>query len=141
MIRNIRSNLATDIEGPDLTPLIDVVFTLIVFLILTMGTSQVMTEIQLSKSEKSLVESEAENRSILVEVSRRKGFWKFDNRLFNDFEAFADAFLKQYGQQSDRRVVLALEHDLPVEKLIDLMDFLALNEFTNIRIASEWSPK
>lgn len=141
MIRNIRSNLTTGIEGPDLTPLIDVVFTLIVFLILTMGTSQVMTEIQLSKSEKPLVESESESRSILIEVSRRNTSWKFENKVFNDFEAFADAFLKQYGRQPDRRVVLALEHDLPVEKLIDLMDFLALNEFTNIRIASEWAPK
>ena len=132
-------SLDNNSEGLDLTPLIDVVFTLIIFLILTMGTTQVMTEIQLTRSKKDTVATELKDQTIVIEVNHLKQHWKVENTIFKKFEPFTQFFLVRFSDRSHQPVVLALERTLPVEELISLMDFLARNGFSNIQIASKWT--
>ncbi len=127
-------------DGLDLTALIDVVFTLIVFLILTMGTSQVMTEINLSSSQKPLKSDTDTEQSIIIEVGHAPRFWKLGDLETREFTRFQEVFLSQHKDHRDREVVLALEKTLPVEELVALMDFLSLHQFSKIQIVNQWAP-
>lgn len=140
MIQLKQFSLLNDSDGLDLTPLIDVVFTLIVFLILTMGTSQVMTQIQLSKSTQLKHETLQKQQSILIEVNHKGKYWKVGDFRFSDFDLFKRQFIKLYGASTGQQVTLALSENLPVKDLISLMDFLSINQFSNIKIVSEWIP-
>ncbi|MBU2513748.1 biopolymer transporter ExbD [bacterium] len=124
----------------DLTALIDVIFTLIIFLILTMGTTQVMTEINVTRSNRSQLPAQPKADPLVIEVSHVNKFWKTHDFTVKNFAEFKNQFLSQYGKELQRPVVLALDRTLPVENLITLMDFLSKNGFTNIQIVSEWMP-
>ncbi len=134
------SNSNDTSDGLDLTALIDVIFTLIIFLVLTMGTTQIMTDINITHTKKSQVSSNLKNHPIVVEVSQSGQYWKLDDQLIKEFPQFKNQFLTSYGDQQQRPVVLALEKTLPVEKLVALMDFLSMNGFSNIQIVSQWTP-
>lgn len=127
-------------EGLDLTALIDVIFTLIIFLILTMGTTQVMTEINITHTQKAKFQEPTEEQVILVEVNHRNGTWKSGGQTSTRFTDFRKDFLERHRDSRKRPVILALEKTLPVEHLVELMDFLSLNGFTDIQIVSEWQP-
>ena len=127
-------------EGLDLTALIDVIFTLIIFLILTMGTTQIMTEINITHSKKPQLQSLSDQAAIVVEVSHAKLTWKTGDRISKRFPDFKKQFLALYQNRRESPVVLALENTLPVERLVELMDFLSMNGFTNIQVVSKWKP-
>ncbi len=127
-------------EGLDLTALIDVIFTLIIFLILTMGTTQIMTEINVTRSNRPLLADQAKVKPLVVEVSHVNRFWKIGDYTTKEFSGFEHHFLARYGNEQYRPVVLALDRTLPVENLVTLMDFLSKNGFTNIQIVNEWMP-
>ncbi|MCP4756593.1 MAG: hypothetical protein GY866_37500 [Proteobacteria bacterium] len=142
MIRHplISPNQRQSDENIDLTALIDVLFTLLIFLILTMGATQISTEISLSHSQEKLPNKLQHIQPIVVEVSGTEHLWKIENRSFDTFSRFKVEFLAQYKSQPDRPILLALEHSLPVDSLVRLMNFLSVNGFSNIQIISEWAP-
>lgn len=134
------TNNTDNLEGLDLTALIDVIFTLIIFLILTMGTTQIMTEINITHSKKPQLPAVTKQEAIVVEVSHQTLSWKTGGRIVKDFPGFKKHFLSLYTNRTQSPVVLALENTLPVEHLVELMDFLSLNGFANIQVVSEWKP-
>lgn len=125
-------------ESLDLTALIDVIFTLIIFLILTMGTTQIMTEINLTHSQNPQLPGIGKEQTILVEISHKDMSWKTGGRVIRDYAEFKTLFLSLYQNRQKTPVILALENTLPVEHLIKLMDFMSLNGFTDIQVVSEW---
>jgi len=127
-------------EGFDLTALIDVIFTLIIFLILTMGTTQIMTDIDITRSRNTQLAALSKQASIQVEVSHPTRSWKTGGQTFGSFPQFRQQFLSLYPDQQKTPVILALEHTLPVADLIELMDFLSMNGFTRIQVVSQWKP-
>lgn len=138
-VPNLMNRTATD-EGFDLTALIDVIFTLIIFLILTMGTTQIMTDINITRSRKPQFPSTSKQQSILVEVSHKSLSWKTGGHIYRNFTQFKQHFLSRYRDRKKTQVVLALENTLPVARLIELMDFLSINGFANIQVVSQWQP-
>jgi len=140
MIQLPATNRNDDSDGLDLTALIDVIFTLIIFLILTMGTTQIMTEINVTHSSKPQLPTAMETPTILVEVSHENLSWKTGGEVIKDFSQFKMHFLSLYRNKQENPVILALENTLPVEYLIELMDFMSQNGFTNIQVVSEWMP-
>ncbi len=134
---NFRSNQSSD-ETIDLTSLTDVLFTLLIFFILAMGTTQITTEISLPGAEHYQNKSSKDIKSLLIEISHKDTFWKVEDHVFKSFTGFQKTFLAKYKHNKHRPILLGMERSLPVERLTELLNFLSVHQFSNIQIVSEW---
>ncbi len=122
----------------DLTSLIDVLFTLLIFFILAMGATQITTEISLPGAEHYQSQNTKGIKPLVIEISHQAFYWKVENRIFTSFTEFQKEFLAKYQHNKHRPILLGLERSLPVERLTELLNFLSVHQFSNIQIVSEW---
>jgi len=134
--RNRRQD--SDDQIVDLTSLIDVLFTLLIFFILAMGATQITTEISLPGAQHYQNQLTKGIKPLVIEISHKKSSWKFENLVYQSFGEFQKGFLAKYQDQKLQPILLGLEKSLPVERLTELLNFLSVNQFSNIQIVSEW---
>lgn len=139
MIRlpNHRKNDSGD-QIVDLTSLIDVLFTLLIFFILAMGATHITTEISLPGAQHYQSQLTKGIHPLVIEISHKKATWKFENLIYQSFSEFQKGFLAKYQSKKNQPILLGLEKSLPVERLTELLNFLSVNQFSNIQIVSEW---
>ena len=123
----------------DLTSLMDTVFILLIFFVLTSGMTQVATQVDLSHSTENS-ETQTKSNAILVEIFDNPRQWKVDGVVLADYLAVTQHLLKLHQEDVQRDIVLAPARQLPVEELIQLLNFLAANRITNAQIISQWAP-
>lgn len=101
---------------PDLTPLIDVIFMLVIFFIMTMTFAIPTIDFTLPSS--STAQSGDQHQSITISVSR-DGEYTYDNRHITRDELIGML-------QSNGEAVLQLEiaHDAPVQHMVDVADLV-----------------
>lgn len=135
-----REQIITDLM-PDLTPLLDVMFMLIVFLILTANSVAFTFDIALPKdTEKvatALQESEVIKVQLLPGASQEDMGWKIGERSFPDKEAFQQALLALHTQQPDRKVIILGEPDTPMQRLLSVLTFLRKHAIPTADIVME----
>lgn len=122
----------------DLTSLIDVIFILLVFLILTAGISHVYTQVDIPKSDTPPVASKKEELEILVEIPEIS-VWVIDKKRYTNRNDFREELLKLSRERKDSLLLIAPKRTLPVEELVKLLNFLAEKGISNLQIVSQWS--
>ena len=125
----------------DLTPLLDVLFILLIFFILTSGISQIYTEIQLPQTDELLDSKKNDQKTVLIEISGEKHYWKINGKLIYDYEEVKRHLLDLHQSSEAQSYILALERTLPVELLLDLLNFFSAQHITNVQIVSEHASK
>jgi len=135
----INSSQMKEVDGIDLTALIDVIFTLLLFLILSMGATQVSTTIKLSKTPQAGPDGLRQRSPVIVEVSQTDSYWKIEDRTFADFGSFQAYFLQRFDGEFQRPLLLAVEGTVPTETLLQLLHFFAVHRFQNVQVISQWS--
>ncbi|MDT8447899.1 MAG: biopolymer transporter ExbD [bacterium] len=125
-------------EALDLTAMVDVLFTLLVFLLLTMGTTQITTHLQLAQSSSRPQASPETAPNIPIELDRQT--WNLSGVTYQEFSAFSRAFLAAHRDEYNRPVRILPQRDLPVEELVRVMNFLSEHQFSNLQIQSQWAP-
>lgn len=104
----------------DLTPLIDVVFMLIVFLLLTASAAQFVLTIDTPQTESGAV---AESVAVvLYPPTRESDVWRLDDRVFADANETVDAIASALQEDPERVLVIAIEAEVSAQRLVDAMD-------------------
>ena len=105
--------------GTVLTPLVDVVFMLVVFLLLTANSAPFAIEVQAPVSENAI--AQIDTNPIVIGVPDEEGTWSIDGRPLHEGDA-QQVLMELLVQDQDRPVVILVEADSSAQTLIDAMD-------------------
>lgn len=95
---------------PDLTPLIDIIFIVMVFLLLTASVRLESLEVALPTTDSPVV-NEVNKESITVNILATEPYWAIDGKPHLDWHNFSLALLESV-QVDKRPVVIAADQGL-----------------------------
>ncbi|WP_293611002.1 biopolymer transporter ExbD [Ponticaulis sp.] len=104
----------------DLTPLIDVVFMLIVFLLLTANAAQLVIEVD--TPDASFGEASETEAYLLVPPDPESADWNFDGQSYSSPEAATTAISNVVAAEDDAVILIAISAETSAQHLIDAMD-------------------
>ena len=130
-----RSSPDDDVEI-NLTALIDVVFTLIIFFVVTTSfNNRSALKITLPNSEAS--QTQPQTRPLTILIDRVGNYYVGDNALVrNDLVSLRDAINQQAGPDKNRTIVIQADAKTTHQSVITAMDAIGQLGFTHLSIAT-----
>lgn len=120
----------------NLTALIDVVFTLIIFFVVTTSFNN-RSALKISLPSSSASQAEAQPRPLTVLVDRSGNYYVGDHALArNDLASLKDALKQQAGNDTDRTVVIQADAKASHQSVVTAMDAIGQLGFTRLSIAT-----
>ncbi|KJY86943.1 MULTISPECIES: ExbD/TolR family protein [Vibrio] len=124
---------------PDLTPLLDIIFIVMVFLMLTAAVKLDSLEVDLPVTDSQAV-SEVDNKSITVNIINHEPYWAINGKEYIDWENFTLALLEQH-KSNNQPIVIGAEKTADVQHLVKLLAFLQENGIQATQLLTEESIK
>lgn len=118
--RDDRDQILNDIAF-DLTPLLDVVFILIFFLVLSVNSATYSIDITLPEDKEGVASQITDIDVINVKILPNN-IWHIGKKEYLDFDSFKQDFISIYSQ-GEKRVVVMSEKDVLVENFLELISF------------------
>lgn len=128
---------------PDLTPLLDIIFIVMVFLLLTANISVKTLTLDVPSTEHSEVLETKNEQVIAISLLAEGNFsaegstWAIEENHYPNFNAFSDALLSLHHQFPDRPVVIASDKQVAVERMLQLLAFMQQNNINATNIIME----
>ena len=120
----------------DLTPLIDVVFTLLIFFMVT-TTFEQRAMLKVDLPEASAEPTAEASRGLLILVDREGRYFVDSNEVLNpSLETLKAAIAKTAGEDRERPVTLRADARTPHQSVVTAMDALGQLGFANLSIAT-----
>lgn len=107
---------------PDLTPLLDIIFIVMVFLLLTASVRLESLEVALPTTDSPMV-NEVDKESITINLLATEPYWAIDGKPYLDWHNFSLALLETV-QSSKRPIVIGADQGAEVQQLVKLLGFL-----------------
>lgn len=147
MIRVSRtSELST---GPDLTALIDIVFIVVVFLLLTANTSLLSLPVEVPKTDHAIDTLSSEQLQILISIKPSTPHWSLriesannkvtttDNEEHHEsWKSFRSSLLS-HTNKSNAHLLIATDKETNASLLLQLLAFLNEHKISNTQILME----
>lgn len=119
----VSSNTSSVGLTPDLTPLLDIIFIVMVFLLLTASVRLESLDIELPSSDSQAV-SEVDQESLTVNILNQSPHWAIDGVTFPDWEQFSQALLEATTANDKKPIVIGAEKTADIQHLVKLLAFL-----------------
>lgn len=120
---------------PDLTPLLDIIFIVMVFLMLTAAVKLESLEVDLPTTDSQVV-SEVDTKSITINILSETPYWAIDGKKYIDWENFTLALIEQH--KSDKQpIVIGADKTADVQHLVKLLAFLQENGIQATQLLTE----
>lgn len=129
-----RDAIASDLM-PDLTPLLDVTFMLIVFFILTANAVPYALDVQLPKDKQSVAKSVDNPDMAAVTLLPGEQGWRIGEDVFIEEDMFFSEL--QERTQDGNGVIIIGDKDVSMQKLMSLMVFLRKHQIETADIMME----
>lgn len=122
---------------PDLTTLLDILFILLVFFILTAGAAYRSLDLTLPEAVSDQAPIAAEQKHIMLEI--RAKTYALDGTAYSDFEQLKDQLPKLLVEKSDYKLIIAGDRSVSLERLLRVLTYLQAQgiEAANILMQSE----
>lgn|SRR5690606_2620450 len=126
--------------APDMTPMLDVMFILLVFFLLTMGTVLQSLDLQLPTAVEEQLPDVNKPRHIMLEI--REGAYAIDGRTYTGFDDFKAGFEGSLKEKPDYDVIVAGDRRVSIEELLKVLTYLQAQgvEAANILMHKEATP-
>jgi biopolymer transport protein ExbD len=134
VIRLPAANSAQSNLLPDLTPLLDVIFIVLVFFLLTAQTPLLELPLQLPQSREALPTASASSGERLQIQLSADGGWRFNAVQQADFSALRTALSDAFAAGNTAGLDLALDRQAPLSAFLDLMALLQQQGIQDSRI-------
>lgn len=108
--------------APDLTPMLDILFILLVFFLLTVGTVMRSLDLQLPSAVEEELEQLNEPRHIMLEI--RESSYALDSQEFTHFGELKEAIKESRAAHSDHEIIVAGDRQISIEKLLKVLTYL-----------------
>ena len=129
--RNDKSSIAMT---PDLTPLLDIIFIVMVFLLLTANISIKTLTLDIPSTDQVEVLESPTSQVIALSLLVGEPSWAIEETTYSNWESFANALLALHKKFPERAVVIASDKKVSVERMLQLLAFMQQNQInaTNI---------
>ncbi|BDP38148.1 biopolymer transporter ExbD [Vibrio parahaemolyticus] len=123
---------------PDLTPLLDIIFIVMVFLMLTAAVKLDSLDVALPSTDSQAV-AEVDKQSITVNILKEEPYWAINGQTYIDWENFTLALLEE-SKSTDKPIVIGAEKTANIQSLVQLLGFLQENGIQATQLLTEESP-
>ncbi|MCG0018047.1 ExbD/TolR family protein [Vibrio parahaemolyticus] len=123
---------------PDLTPLLDIIFIVMVFLMLTAAVKLDSLDVALPSTDSQAV-AEFDKQSITVNILKDEPYWAINGQTYIDWENFTLALLEE-SKSTDKPIVIGAEKTANIQSLVQLLGFLQENGIQATQLLTEESP-
>ena len=131
-----KTELSTTLE---LTPLIDIIFIVVVFLLLTANSRLLSLPVDIPSSDDAVASTSSDQKTLTLSIFNRAPVWAIEQQRFNDWDEFKAALLQKLQGNKQQALAIAAEHDADVEPLLKLLALLNQQQITNTHILMEES--
>ncbi|MBT4878570.1 MAG: hypothetical protein HON42_01990 [Alphaproteobacteria bacterium] len=121
-----RNNIFNDFI-PDLTPLLDVMFLLIFFLILTTNSLPYKIDLDIPKDNEGAATQNKEQNILMVKILANNKGWLIEDKEFANFDLFKQNLLNNHKRKAQQITIMS-EASVRVQEFIDLLLFLQKHE-------------
>ncbi|WP_117233155.1 ExbD/TolR family protein [Vibrio maerlii] len=121
---------------PDLTPLLDIIFIVMVFLLLTASVKLESVDVTLPSAEIS-EPADVQNKSMTINILNQEPYWALEGKNYIDWENFTLAVLEQHQADSERPIVIGADKTADVEHLVKVLSFLQENSIEATQLLTE----
>ncbi len=118
---------------PDLTPLLDIIFIVMVFLLLTATVKLQSLEVSLPTAETESV-SAVDNKSLTVNILEKPPYWGLDGKSYSSWDSFTQTLLTQVKNKPEFQVVIASDKSAEIQHMVKLLAFLQDNKIKATQI-------
>lgn len=118
---------------PDLTPLLDIIFIVMVFLLLTATVKLQSLEVSLPSAETESI-SDVDSKSLTVNILEEAPYWGLDGKSYSSWEDFTQALLTQVNLNPEFQVVIASDKSAEIQHMVKLLAFLQDNKIKATQI-------
>ena len=122
---------------PDLTPLLDVIFIVLVFFLLTAQTPLLELPLQLPQSREALPTASAGSGERMQIQLSAEGNWRLNGAQQADFTALRTELAAAFNADNAAGLDLALDRQAPLSAFLDLMALLQQQGIQDSRILLE----
>ncbi len=123
---------------PDLTPLLDLVFIVMVFLLLTTNIQIKTMDVHIPQTEDNEVLSSLEKDVITVNIlPGQEAGWAVQGNHYSDWALFSAELLSQIKAAPDKTLIIAADKTASVEAMLKLLAFLQKNQINATNIVME----
>ncbi|GAB7226575.1 biopolymer transporter ExbD [Vibrio rotiferianus] len=122
---------------PDLTPLLDIIFIVMVFLMLTAAVKLDSLDVNLPSTDSQAV-AEVDKQSITVNILKEEPHWAINGKAYIDWENFTIALLEE-NKSTDKPIVIGAEKTADIQSLVKLLGFLQENGIQATQLLTEES--
>lgn len=121
----------------ELTPLIDLIFIVIVFLLLTANTRLLSLPVDIPNTDEIEEVNLGQEHIIDVTIKSGNDGWSIAAEYFAQWPVFKGELLAQLSQQPDSLVILAADKGADVQRFVRVLTLLQQQEIKNTRIILE----
>ncbi|MDN3680770.1 biopolymer transporter ExbD [Vibrio tapetis subsp. quintayensis] len=136
MIRSNSQSTSSDFK-PDLTPLLDIIFIVMVFLLLTANINVKTMQLDIPTTDQTQVLTEPDTQVIAVNILESAPNWAIDQTTYSTWAGFSDALVETKKKFPKREVVIGSDKSVPVEKMLQLLAFMQQNKIDATSIMME----
>ncbi|MHA2709751.1 ExbD/TolR family protein [Vibrio owensii] len=122
---------------PDLTPLLDIIFIVMVFLMLTAAVKLDSLDVNLPSTDSQAVAA-VDKQSITVNILKDEPHWAINGKSYIDWENFTIALLEE-SKSTDKPIVIGAEKTADIQSLVKLLGFLQENGIQATQLLTEES--
>lgn len=134
IIANKRKNLISEL-APDLTPLIDVIFILVVFLILNFNAPEYFIKVDLPKDEENISQNIIDKKDIKIYIDKDIAGWKVNDLQIDKAANLRNKINILSKNYSESKILIYVDQDAQISRLITLLTILEKNNFKQTNIA------
>lgn len=110
--------------SPDITPLLDIIFIVLVFLLLTANIPLQSLEVDLPKTDSEALSRVQDSKSITINLLAGNPAWALQGEQYENWEEFKPVLQGQAAALKETDLILASDKDVTVDSMLKLLAFL-----------------
>lgn len=122
MIRSQRPN-QSELPQVDLTPLLDIIFIVMVFLMLSANIKLQSLQVDLPTTDTSAVQV-VDNKAVTINILSSKPHWAIDGEKLADWSVFQQKLIQIVQEKPATQWVIAADKTAEVQHMVKLLGFL-----------------
>lgn len=123
-------------QQPNLTPLLDIIFIVMVFLLLTANVELKSLDIDLPTTETKILQTTAAN-PITLNLMATSPQWAIDGTSSTDWQQFTTQVLSLVKMSPQKPIVIGADKNASVEDILSLLAFLQKNQIKVAQLLME----
>ncbi|WP_299493094.1 biopolymer transporter ExbD [uncultured Shewanella sp.] len=133
----LSSQAQAETTALDLTPLIDIIFIVLVFLLLTANVPLLSLQVDIPAAANADLTPVVMEKQIAINVMPSSPQWAINGKDYDHWSEFEAAFNTEFASQPNANLIIAADKSAPIEPLMQLLNLLQQHEISQTQILME----